>query len=354
MRLWVLVLSFIGLVFFFSASYYYSLTNFNNPYFYFFRFLVRITLLGFIAFLIGELLGKNFSKFRKLFFLSFLLIYFFILLGFIPQFRLDPESARWLKLGTFTFQPSEIIKPFALIVFVLFFPRLKKHSIFNKILFFILFLIFLILPIYLQPALSNVLIILASLAAAFFVLLESKREILISSLIIFILFLILVGLSILWSYRVERFLAFFTKGQLHSERFFQVEQSIFAISSGGLFGKGLGKSEIKILGLPQMLTDSIFAIYAEETGFVGSIVLIVLYLILIASVIYNGIQTKEKEKYAFALGVAVWLSSQIFLHLASNTGLFVPTGVILPFLSYGPSGQIAIYLSLGIVSGFKK
>jgi cell division protein FtsW len=82
-----------------------------------------------------------------------------------------------------------------------------------------------------------------------------------------ILALILVLIGNFWSYRKERFLSFLTKGKVYEEKYFQVEQSISAISSGGLFGKGLGKSEIKIIGLPQMLTDSIFAIYAEETGF---------------------------------------------------------------------------------------
>lgn len=354
MRLLVLIFSFIGLVFFFSASYYYSLNNFNNPYSYFLRFFVKITLLGLILFFIGEYLGRNFIKFKKLFIIGFFLVYFLILLSFIPQFRANPESARWIKIGFISFQPSEIIKPLALIFFIMFFSRLKKYSTLSKIFIFIILVILLILPIYLQPALSNVLIILASISTAFFALLNSKKEIFISGLIIFIVAVILVGFSTLWSYRVERFLAFFTQGKIHSEKFFQVEQSIFAISSGGLYGKGIGKSDIKITGLPQMLTDFIFAIYAEETGFIGSIVLIILYLFLIGLIIYKGLITKEKEKYAFALGCAVWISSQTFLHLASNTGLFVPTGVVLPFLSYGPSGQSAIYFSLGIINGFKK
>lgn len=342
------------MIFFLSASFYYSLARFNNPYFYFFRFLVRVIFLGWIVFFIGEYFGKNFLRFKKFLLISFFLIYFLIFLGFLPQFRLDSSAARWIKIGNFTLQPSEIIKPFVLIFFVFLFTRLKKYSPSAKSLIFIGFAALILLPIYLQPSLSNVLIILASLTVAFFTFLESPREFLVSLTVVFLASLLLVVLSTFWSYRVERLWAFLTKGQIHSEKFFQVEQSIIAISSGGIFGKGLGKSEMKILGLPQMLTDSIFAIYAEETGFVGSIVLLILFLLLIGWIIILGLKTREKEKYAFALGVAVWLTSQTFLHLASNTGLFVPTGVILPFLSYGPSGQLAIYFSLGLINGFSQ
>ncbi len=346
----VIILSFLGLINFFSASSYFSLENFNDSYFYFQRFFLRITLLGAILFLLGNLLAKNLFRYKKLLIFLFFLFYFSIFLGFLPPFRLSEASAfRWVNLGFISFQPSEIIKPLAILFFIFLFSGLKKFSLIQKVSVFVLFSLILLLPIYFQPSLSNVLIIFTSTLFVFVNYLKSTKEIIFSGLVFLILVLILVLIGNFWSYRKERFLSFLTKGKVYEAKYFQVEQSISAVSSGGLFGKGLGKSEIKIIGLPQMLTDSIFAIYAEETGFFGSLILIILFFLLISRIIFIGAKNEDWQR-PFAFAFAFWLFLQTFLHISSNTGLFVPTGVILPFFSYGPSGQLAIYFSLGLIS----
>jgi cell division protein FtsW len=346
----VIVLSFLGLVNFFSASSYFSLKNFNDSYFYFQKFFIRITLLGTILFLLGNLLAKNLFRYKKLLIFLFFLFYFSIFLGFLPSFRFSEASAfRWVNLGFISFQPSEIIKPLAILFFIFLFSGLKKFSLIQKIFVFVLFSLILLLPIYLQPSLSNVLIIFTSTLFVFVNYLKSTKEIIFSGLVFLILVLILVLIGNFWSYRKERFLSFLTKGKVYEAKYFQVEQSISAVSSGGLFGKGLGKSEVKIIGLPQMLTDSIFAIYAEETGFFGSLILIILFFLLISRIILIGAKSEDWQK-PFSFALSFWLFLQTFLHISSNIGLFVPTGVILPFFSYGPSGQLAIYFSLGLIS----
>jgi cell division protein FtsW len=346
----VIILSCLGLINFFSASSYFSLKNFNDSYFYFKKFFLRITLLGTILFLLGNLLAKNLQHYKKLLIFFFFLFYFSIFLGFLPQFRLPSAGAfRWVNLGFISFQPSEIIKPLAILFFIFLFSGLKKFSLIQKNIIFIFSSFILILPIYLQPSLSNVLIILSSILIVFINYLKSKKEIISSALIFLVIAIILILAGSFWGYRKERFISFLTKGKVYEEKYFQVEQSISAISSGGLFGKGLGKSEMKIIGLPQMLTDSIFAIYAEETGFIGSIILIILFFLLISRIIFIGAKSEDWQK-PFCLAFGWWLFLQTFLHLSSNVGLFVPTGVVLPFFSYGPSGQLAIYFSLGLAS----
>lgn len=351
-----IILSILGLITFFSASYIYSLKNFQNPYFYFQRFLLRVTFFGFLFFLVGNFLGSRFNNFKKLFLFIFFVLYFFLFLGFLPPFKIK-ETARWVNLGFFSFQPSELIKPFAIFFFIFVLSFLKKTTLFHSTIIFIVFSFFLIAPIYFQPALSNSLIILSSLLAIFLFFVFASpfkyKNNLFSFFLIILFFSVIILASFIWGYRLERIWAFLTQGELYKERYFQLEQSLLGISSGGLKGKGLGKSEIKILGLPQMLTDSIFVIYAEETGFIGSLIVLFLYFLLILRIILLGIN-ETFEKSAFTLGTAVWLSFQIFLHIASNTGLIVPTGVVLPFFSYGASAQLAIYFSLGIISSFKK
>lgn len=348
------ILTILGLINFFSASYYFSLKNFQDPYFYFKKFFLRITLLGGLVFLMGNFLGLKLVRYKKVFIFSFFLFYFFIFLGFLPQFRLQEQAARWVNLGFISFQPTEILKPFAILFFIFLITSLRKLPLGQKIFIFLMFMFLVLIPIFLQPSYSNVLIIGASLATVFLKSLKSSKEIFLSLSILFSIFLILTLIgTLIWQYRLERLISFLTQGKIFGEKYFQVEQSISAISSGGLWGKGLGKSEVKILGLPQMLTDSIFAIYAEEFGFIGSLVLLFLFFILILRIIILGRRTEVFEKEVFALAVAVWLTLQTFLHIASNIGLFVPTGVILPFFTYGASGQLAIYFSLGIIHSFK-
>ncbi|MCS7200551.1 MAG: FtsW/RodA/SpoVE family cell cycle protein [Patescibacteria group bacterium] len=350
----IFIISILGLINFFSASYYYSLINLSNPYLYFLdNFFLRITILGWLVFIIGSLVGKNFSKGKKFFLAFFVLFYVLILLAFLPPFRLESKSARWIMIGDFSLQPSELIKPFALLLLIIILSEIRKVSIFSKNLIFLSFATILLLPIFFQPSLSNVLIIFISLSAVYFSFIKSKGDFIVSLVMILLFLIIILVLSSFWSYRKERLISFITKGQVFKERYFQVEQSTLAVSSGGLWGKGLGKSEVKIMGLPQMLTDSIFVIYAEEWGFVGVLLLIFLFSLMIVRIIFLGIKTNKIEKMAFCLGVASWLFFQAFLHIGSNIGFLAPTGVVMPFFSQGASGQLAIYFSLGMIYSFK-
>ncbi len=343
-------LSLLSLINFFSVSYYLSLKLFNNPFYYFWQFFVKITLLGFLFYFIGFNIAKKFISYKKIFILITFFLYFLIILAFLPPFRLEnATAARWLDLKFVTLQPSELIKPFAIIFLIFLFSLNNKFSIYQKIILFFLTIIILITPIFLQPSFSNVLIIFSTLFIVFLVYLKNFKEFFISLLFALIFILILILLASFWGYRKERLLSFLSGGTFHQEKYFQLEQSLIAVSSGGLFGKGLGNSEIKIIGLPQMLTDNIFSIFAEENGFIGVVFILLLFYFLILKIILIGIQSNNWRK-PFAFGVSLWLLLQTFLHIASNIGLFVPTGVILPFFSYGASGQIAIYFSLGLLS----
>jgi cell division protein FtsW len=349
----VLVLSILGILNFFSASYYYSLKKTNNQDGYYFlkEFLFKNILLGFIFFIFGILLGDLFLKNRKIVFFLLLATYSFIILGFLPVFRLENASAsRWVNLGIITFQPSEIIKPFLILFFIFVLDNLKKVSLLSKLAIFVLLIVVFLLPIFLQPSLSNVLIILMSLSAIFLNYLKSFKEFFSMFVVLIVLILILILLGSFWNYRKERIISFFTKGETFQGRYFQIAQSEFAVLSGGLFGKGIGNSDFKIIGIPQMLTDSIFAIYAEENGFIGSLFLIFLFFALILRIIIRAINTQNQIKKSFCLAVAVWIFCQTFLHIGSNIALIVPTGVILPFFSSGASGQLALYFSLGTIS----
>mgnify|MGYP001770911581 CR=1 FL=1 len=351
----VIILSLIGLINFFSASSYYSFVKNGNSFKYFFDFFLKTTVLGFFAFFVGNFLGNNFQKSKPLFLILFIISYISLYLVFLQPFSVQVgEARRWVKIGPINFQPAEILKPFALLIFIFFLSSNPLSSFKAKLVFIFIFFLIIALPIFKQPAMTNLLIILSSLIFASFIFLKNIREYL--KVIIFFgilgLIFVIVG-SFLWSYRIERIKAFFTGGKVHEEKIFQLKQTTIAISSGGLLGKGLGKSQMKLLDIPRLLDDSIFAIFAEEWGFVGSVFLLSLFLLLIFRIITLAHQTNNLEKKAFALGVAAWIFLQTFIHIISNIGLFVPTGVVLPFFSWGASSQIAIYFSLGLISSFK-
>ncbi|GBD34527.1 putative peptidoglycan glycosyltransferase FtsW [bacterium HR35] len=351
----VFILALLGLINFYSASTYYSLIKTGNSLTYFKDFFVKDFILGFFFFFIGNLLGQKWNKFKPLFLFFFFLAYLFLILVLILPFSLQVgEARRWFNLGGFAFQPAETIKPLSILVLSFLLGANLRSSLKVKIILFLSFSFLVILPIFLEPSLSNSLILAIALFFSSLVFLNSPKEIFSFSLFTFTFLIILVLIGILfWGYRQERILSFLTKGALHQERFFQLKQTTIAIASGGFWGKGLGKSQMKILTLPQMLTDSIFAIYAEELGFLGSLALIILFIILFLRILFLAFNNPDLEKRAFCLGVFGWLVTQTFLHLMSNIGVFVPTGVVLPFFSLGASSQIAIYFSLGLISSLR-
>lgn len=349
----VFLFSLLALINFFSVSYFYSLKFFNNPLYFFERFAFKVTLSGIAVFIIGNILSKKIFTNQRITLFLFFILYLSLILVFLPPFSAHDSVHRWLNLGFISFQPSELIKPIAILFIIFISSNMKKLSLINKIFIFLVFLLALIIPIFFQPALSNIAILASSLILVFFIFLSNKKEFFLSILVFLILMILILLFSTQWEYRKERFISFLTKGSLFSEKYFQVQQSMLAVSLGGLWGKGIGNSDIKISGLPQMLTDSIFAIYAEEFGFMGSLLLLFLYLWLILRIILLGKKVNHIEKASFALAVSLWLTLQIFIHISSNIGLFIPTGVVLPFLSYGASAQLAIYFSLGIISAFK-
>jgi cell division protein FtsW (lipid II flippase) len=153
----------------------------------------------------------------------------------------------------------------------------------------------------------------------------------------------------MWSYRLERIKNIFNFDEKNIG--YQLKQSRLAIGSGGILGKGLGKSEVKLIHLPLMISDNIFSIYAEEFGFIGSIFLIFVFLILIFRIFNIGINNKNDSQKFFIFAIGCWLSSQVFIHIISN--LLITTGVPLPFFSYGPSSQLALMVSLGIINSLK-
>lgn len=336
------ILTLLGLYTFYGI---FIVLNFQNPLQYsdlFLKFLLGNIFLPYLFFFIFTLL--SWKTIRRITLSFFILSLIFAILAFIPIFR-PPEqkTARWFYFKGFSFQPTEFLKISSLLLMAFMINLIKRNR--DYFLISLLVLIFTGFLIYKQPALTNLIIFIATIVGGFLGTKFSWRNVFVIGFLILIV--TLVGLT--QEYRLKRILGILTGDEINVA--YQLRQSRLAISSGGLFGKGLGNSEFKLIGVPLMITDSIFAIFAEETGFIGSLVLISLFLVLVFYIFYLGKKVNNEEKKFFAYGLGTMISVQVFIHIASNT--ILTTGVPLPFFSYGPSNMVALMIGLGIINRLK-
>ena len=307
----------------------------------FLKYLLGNIFLPITLFLLSASFKWNFIK--RITLPLFVIFLIFTLLPFIPELRLPGQNnARWFYFKGFSFQPTEFLKIFTLLLIAFLMPLIKRHRDYLLITLAIVVAIGII--IFKQPALSNLIIFISGIIGGFLGSKFSFRNLLVISVII--VFIFTLGLT--QEYRVKRILGILTNEEAIS---FQLKQSRSAIASGGLFGKGLGKSEFKLIGIPLITTDSIFAIYSEETGFIGALILIALYLFLVYLIFKKASLIKNEEKKFFAYGFGTMLSSQVFIHIIAN--IIITTGVPLPFFSYGPSNMISLMIGFGIINSLE-
>lgn len=249
-------------------------------------------------------------------------------------------ARRWLFLGKFSIQPSELIK----LTLAIYLAKLGANK--KATTAFILPIAILGILIMLQPDLGTTIVTVGIGIAQMFIAEINLLHLLGFGAIGTLAGLILVISS---SYRRARFLTFLQQSQDPLGRDYHIRQILLALGSGGLFGVGLGQSRQKFLFLPEAATDSIFAIIAEEVGFIGSVILIFLF----AYFIYRGFtivkEAPDKFSQILAMGLIMWIGGQAFLNFASMVALTPLTGIPLPFFSYGGSALIMVLIGVGIL-----
>jgi len=347
------LLIFLGFLILYSASAPLSLLNFGNS----FHYLKHQILFGFlpgvlISFLIFRL---NFKKIKKYTPLILLLNLILLILVFFPPFGVKIRGgARWLKIGNFSFQPSEFLK----LTFILYLAswletRLKKEEkkLNQTFFFFILILVFISVFLILQPDISTLVIIFAISISLFFL---AKTPLWQTVLILSMGILAFLPLVKIAPYRMRRILSFLNPELDPLGISYHTKQAEIAIGSGKIIGKGLGLSEEKLGLLPHSFSDSIFAVFAEETGFLGASILILLYLLLFWKIFKIGMQKKELFFRLVCFGILTWIFAQTFVNIGSMVGILPMTGIPLPFVSYGGSHLLCEILSLSILIKISK
>lgn len=261
---------------------------------------------------------------------------------FIPGIGLELNGARrWLNLGWFIIQPIELVK-LGLILYLA--SWLSKHQ---RLAPFLVSLIPIAIILLAQPDLGSLILITTIAFGMYFGAGGQINKLgwLVAACIPLLILAIMIA-----PYRMQRLTTFFNPEADPLGASFQIRQITLALGRGGWWGQGLGNSHQRFAFIPEASTDSIFAITAEEVGFVGSIVILSLFLIYFG-LIYAITQNPKLTKGArlVGIGILIWVSAQTALNLGAIVGLVPLTGVPLPFFSYGRSAIIMILLATGIV-----
>ncbi len=270
-----------------------------------------------------------------------------LLAVFIPGLGVSGGGAhRWLDFRFFNLQPAEIIKLTAIIYLATIFEKKVRFAPFIAMLF----IVTLITAVF-QRDLGSSLVFVGIAVIMYYSAGAPLWHFFTAAPLGLLAFFLLVLTS---EYRTKRILAFLDPFSDTQGFTYHISQILIALGSGGIFGLGLGHSRQKFEYIPEVATDSIFAIIGEELGFIGSIALLFMFAILIV----KGLKVAEKAPDNFgrllATGIISWLSVQVIVNLSSMSALLPLTGVPLPFISYGGSALVVNLTAIGILLNISK
>jgi rod shape determining protein RodA len=284
------------------------------------------------------------------YFWKYIFIFAVILLIFVHLLGVSKlGSVRWINIGLFTFQPSEIAKlamVMAMAGFIAENPDFKTNI--KKHLYLLLITVPLILLVILQPDLGTAIVLLGIFMFILFFSGVNKLYFLIG--LIAVLFLSNPIWNSLHEYQKVRVLVFLNPQLDTLGRGYNVIQSLISIGSGGVLGRGFGKgSQTHMEFLPVHWTDFIFASFAEEWGFLGVIVLIFLYFLLFIFIMKMILKIKDPYGILLSVGILAVFFVQFFINIGMNLGLLPVTGITLPLISHGGSSLVISFIMLGLL-----
>ena len=300
--------------------------------------------LGILVALITANIPISWLKKNSVILYGFTLILMLIVL--IPGLGTKLQGARrWLIFGPLVFQPSELLKITLAIYLARWLEQGREFKHFLGILALNLTLIML------QPDLGTAIITVGMAFMIYYLSGAKIKEIIAFSLILLVA---ISGLIFASPYRLTRVQTFMDPTQDPLGASYHINQVLYGLGSGGLYGVGLGRSRQKYAYLPEATTDSIFVIIAEEFGFFGSTLLILLLVGLLTASLKVAKAVEDKFDKLLASGISLLFLIQILVNLSSMVALTPLTGVPLPFISYGGSSLVTNFIALGLLINISK
>ena len=334
----------IGVLMMFSASYARAYSTEGKATYYFARQAVfAIVGIGIMLFFSTW----NYQIWRSVSF--FILAAAIVFLLLVPLIGIEENGAkRWIYLGFTSFQPSEVAKLGIVLTFasMISYYRERMQSFREGILPFVVILAVVCGLLVLEPHLSAIIIILGVSAAMLFLGGVKLRWFALGLGVVGVFVAIYLATK---GYAGDRIQAWLHPFEDESDSGYQIVQSLYAIGSGGLMGLGLGRSRQKYLYLPEEHNDYIFPIVCEELGFVGAMVVLLLFLLLILRGYWIALHARDRFGMLVVGGLTTLLALQVFLNIGVVTNLLPATGISLPFFSYGGTALLIQLFEMGVI-----
>ncbi|WP_308697950.1 putative lipid II flippase FtsW [uncultured Thomasclavelia sp.] len=346
----VITIVLIGLVMVYSASNIWAGYKYNDSLYYIKRQIIFAVIGIILMFVVSKIDYHIYQKYTNKFLIGTFLLMILVLIPGIGSVRGGSRS--WFNLGIISLQPSELFK-IAIIIYGAnyisnHYHELKKLKASFKLLF-ILFLGFGL--IMLQPDFGSGVVMVCSIIVMLIVSPFPFKYFVMLGIIGVIGIIIMI---ISAPYRLQRIVAFLNPFADPLGSGFQIIQSLYAIAPGGILGVGYNNSIQKHFYLPEPQTDFIFAIFLEEFGLIGGIVLVGLYGYLFITVFNQAIRVKDLFGSFLMIGIISMIGIQTLINLGVVVGLFPVTGVTLPLMSYGGSSLTITLIAMGIVLNISK
>lgn len=347
----VFLLTFFGLVMIASSSTVISLAKFSNSYYYVLRQAVSL-IIGLILMFLTYHIDYRFWKKNSLWF--FLATIILLLLVYVPHVGIEINGARrWIGIGNHMFQPTEIVK-LTLIIYLAAWLDKKGENVRNFFTGFVPFVFLLAIVgflIALQPDIGTMIIITLIAATMLFTSGASLWQLALGAGGLVAVISVLIKMA---PYRMQRFLVFLNPTSNTGGAAYHINQALIAIGTGGWWGLGFGQSKQKYLYLPMAHTDSIFAIIGEELGFIRSSLILAAFALLGLRGFRIAKNAPDNFGRLLAVGITSWILIQAAVNIGVMLNLLPMTGVPLPFISYGGSSLILLFVGTGIILNISK
>ncbi|HEY6625501.1 MAG TPA: putative peptidoglycan glycosyltransferase FtsW [Ignavibacteriaceae bacterium] len=340
----VFALMLLGLTIVMSASSTYSVFKFDSVFYLFNSHLFKVVL-GIGAIILFALIPYEYYRRISKPVMIIITILLVVTLLFTPDIK---GVHRWINFGIFSIQPADFAR-LALIIHLAVLLEAKANVIDNYregFLYFFIWIIVISGLIMLQPNISSgVMLIFISLSIIYAG--GAKLKHILASMLIS--GLVIGSAAMIFPHSRSRIFSFVNSITSGGDLNFQVKQALYSLGSGGIFGVGIGNSMQSNLFLPEAYGDFIFAILGEEFGLIGSIIVLLAYLILLVCGILVAKKTKDQFGQLLAFGITISIVFYAFVNVAVTTGVLPTTGLPLPFISYGGTSLIFLCISVGIL-----
>jgi cell division protein FtsW len=342
MVLVTVLLGILGIVMVYESSAILAIRDFGTPYYYAFE-QGKWLILGIVSMIITTFIPYQwYDKYSKY---LLIIVLFGLCIVLLPSLGVKVMGARrWIGIGSFVFQPSELSKPFLILYMASWITRRKAEAI--PFISFLVLLGTIALLLLLEPDMGSLLVIIISMVVIYFISGAPLPNVLI---LLPLGVGVILALAVISPYRFSRLTTYLDINHDPLGASYQMRQILIALGSGGVFGRGIGQSRQKYAYLPEANTDSIFAIIGEEFGFVGSLGVIGLYAFLVWRAYRIAKRVHDPFGKLVAYGIACVIGIQAGINLGAMSTLLPLTGIPLPLISYGGSSLIVTMAAIGIV-----